>query len=54
MRVRLIDAPHQARLVADLARPVAGAGAVGHTAIEGHADKSDVDPREILAIGRRA
>ncbi len=49
---RLVDAPHQARLVADLARPVAGAGAVGHAAVERHADQPDIDPGEVLAIGR--
>ena len=49
---RLVDAPHQARLVADLTRPVAGAGAVGHAAVERHADEPDIDPGEVLAIGR--
>ena len=49
---RLIDLAHQRGLVADLARPVPGAGAVGHAAVEGHADQPDVDGGEILAVGR--
>ena len=49
---RLVDLAHQRRLVADLARAVARAGAVGHAAVERHADQPDVDVRQILAIGR--
>ena len=43
----MMDAAHQARLVADLARAVARAGAVGGAAVERHADQRDVD------LGRR-
>ena len=49
----VMDAAHQARLVADLARSVARAGAVGRAAVEGHADQRDVDLVAARAIGSR-
>jgi len=48
----LIDLAHEARLVADLARPVARTGAVRHPAIEGDADETDIDAFERFGIGR--
>ena len=39
----VMDLPHQARLVADFAGTVAGAGAVGGAAVEGNADEGDID-----------
>src|SRR5439155_18861583 len=39
----MMNAPDQARLVADLARSVARAGEVGGAAIEGYTDKRDID-----------
>ena len=38
-----VDAAQQAGLVAHGARAVAGAGAVGDAAIEGHADDADIN-----------
>jgi hypothetical protein len=48
----VMDRPHQARLVAHLARPMAGAGPVGDPAVEGHADEADVDAGRIAGEGR--
>ena len=48
----LIDLAHQARLIADLPRPVACAGAIGDAAIEGHTDHGDVHLRQILTEWR--
>jgi hypothetical protein len=47
----VMDRPHQARLVAHLARPVAGARPVGHPAVEGHADEADVDAGRVPGEG---
>jgi hypothetical protein len=49
---RLIHPAHQARLVADLPRPVARPGAIGDTAVEGHAHESDVHAGQILGERR--
>lgn len=43
---------HEARHVADLARPVAGAGAVGRAAIPRHADERYVELRGIADAGQ--
>ena len=45
-----VDAAEQAGLVAHRARAVAGAGAVGDTAIEGHADDADIHRGEVLGV----
>ena len=41
----------EAGLVADFARAVASAGSVGHAAVEGDADDTDVDLGEVLGVG---
>src|SRR6266536_2960490 len=41
---RLVDLADKRRMVADVARPVAGACAVGDATVERHADEADVDP----------
>ena len=49
---RLVHLAHQARLVADLARAMPRARAVGDAAIEGNARKPDIDGRKVLDHGR--
>ena len=49
---RLIDLAHQRALIADLARAVPRARAIGHAAVERHPDQPDVDTVQVLAIGR--
>src|SRR5438132_588195 len=44
---RLVDLADQRRMVADVARPVAGAWAVGDATVERHADEANVDLREL-------
>src|SRR5690606_4393559 len=53
------DLAHQRALVADLARAVARAGAIGHAAVERHPDQTDVHPLRIFPVrgaheGRKA
>src|SRR6516162_10708994 len=48
---RLIDLADERRLIADIARAVACAWAVGDAAIDRHADEADVDLIEPHAVG---
>src|SRR5262249_40860918 len=48
---RLVDLADERRLVADVARAVARAGAVGDATVERHADEADVDLIEPHAVG---
>ena len=49
--VAWLIAAHEGGLVADLARPVARAGAVRHPAVERHPDEADVHAVEVLREG---
>src|SRR5688572_2538450 len=51
---RLVDLADERGLVADLARSVSRAGAVGDAAVEGDADEADLGPGPVVAGVRRA